>query len=59
MIKWEEAADRTIRSLEHQDTCTPETKTKIREYYKASAVDGKFPSVSEGYSGMMVWDVKH
>jgi SAM-dependent methyltransferase len=56
-VDWEEAADRMIKSLERTEPCTAATKKKIRNYYQTSAVDGKFPSVSEGYSGMMVWNV--
>ncbi|MFA5221373.1 MAG: methyltransferase domain-containing protein [Methanoregula sp.] len=56
-VDWEEAADRMIKSLGRTEPCTAATKKKIRNYYKTSAVDGKFPSVSEGYSGMMVWNV--
>jgi hypothetical protein len=32
-------------------------KKKIREYYKTSAVDGTYCSRSDGYTGMMVWNV--
>lgn len=56
-VGWEEAADHTIKSLERREKCTAATKNKVRDYYKAAAVDGKYHSVSEGYSGMMVWNV--
>jgi SAM-dependent methyltransferase len=56
-VDWEEAADRAIKNLERTEKCTAAIKKKIREYYKTSAVDGKYHSVSEGYSGMMVWNV--
>jgi len=55
--KWETAADRAIKNLERSGECTGAAKKKIRAYYETSAVDGKYTSVSEGFSGMMVWDV--
>jgi len=54
---WEEAADQAIRSIEHNESCTEETKMKIREYFQQSAVNGKCTSRAGGYIGMMVWDV--
>jgi SAM-dependent methyltransferase len=56
-LEWEKAADRTITSLERGGNCTAATRKKVRDYYKAAAVEGKYHSVSEGYSGMMVWNV--
>jgi len=56
-MDWEEAADDTIKSLESTETCTEATKKEIREYYKTSAVDGKYHTKYDGYSGMMVWKV--
>jgi SAM-dependent methyltransferase len=56
-VEWENAADRAIKSLERTGECTAAAKKKIRTYYKNSAVDGKYTSVSEAFSGMMVWDV--
>ena len=44
-------------SLLNAGECTAATEKKVRDYYKAAAVDGKYHSVSEGYSGMMVWNV--
>ncbi|MGD9162315.1 MAG: hypothetical protein PVG39_28155 [Desulfobacteraceae bacterium] len=57
-MPWEEAADRTIKSLERSGSCTAATKRKIREYYETSAVYGKYKARHNGYSGMMVWKVK-
>jgi|WetSurMetagenome_2_1015567.scaffolds.fasta_scaffold43146_2 SAM-dependent methyltransferase len=57
-LDWKDAADRAIKSLEHAGPCTATMKKKIHEYYKISAVDGNITSRSEGYSGMMVWNVK-
>ncbi|NMB78010.1 MAG: methyltransferase domain-containing protein [Methanomicrobiales archaeon] len=56
-VEWEKAAERTIRSLEQKGKCTAATRKEVRDYYRTSAVDGKYNSVSEGYSGMMVWNV--
>jgi SAM-dependent methyltransferase len=56
-VDWEKVADRTIKSLERNGKCTAATKKKVRDYYKSAAADGKYHSVSEGYSGMMVWNV--
>jgi SAM-dependent methyltransferase len=57
-VEWEEAADRAIKALERAGKCTVAEKKKMREYYRTSAVDGKIKITSEGYSGMMVWDVR-
>jgi SAM-dependent methyltransferase len=56
-VDWQEAADRVIKSLEHDGTCSAADKKKIREYYKNSAVDGKYCTRSDGFTGMMVWNV--
>jgi SAM-dependent methyltransferase len=56
-VDWEEAADRAIKSIDDAVICTETTKKKIRDYYKKSAVDGKYHTRSGGYTGMMVWDV--
>ncbi|NMB78005.1 MAG: methyltransferase domain-containing protein [Methanomicrobiales archaeon] len=57
-IPWEEAADRAIQAIDRTEKCTAAEKKKVREYYEATAVDGKCRSHSEGYSGMMVWNVR-
>jgi SAM-dependent methyltransferase len=57
VVEWEKAADRAIKSLERTEPCTAAVKKKIQEYYKTAAVDGKYHSRSEGFSGMMVWNV--
>lgn len=54
---WEEAADEVIRSIERRESCTEETKMKIRHYFQQSAVNGKCTSRAGGYIGMLVWDV--
>jgi hypothetical protein len=56
-VDWEEAADRAITSVDREKTCTETTKLKIRDYFKTSAVDGKYLARAGGYTGMMVWDV--
>ncbi|WP_292368059.1 class I SAM-dependent methyltransferase [Methanoregula sp. UBA64] len=56
-VDWEEAANRTIRFLDHAGNFTSADKKKILRYYEAAAVDGKYSTRSEGYSGMMVWQV--
>jgi SAM-dependent methyltransferase len=56
-VAWDEAADHAIKSLEHAGSCSAADKKKIREYYKTSAVDGKYRTHSDGYTGMMVWNV--
>ena len=56
-LDWEEAADRTIRSLERFEKCTAAEKRKIHKYYKSSAVDGKYRAGHFVYSGMMAWKI--
>jgi SAM-dependent methyltransferase len=56
-VNWEEAADQMIRIIERAGNCTPVTKKKIRTYYRKSAAGGKYPVRSDGYTGMMAWDV--
>jgi SAM-dependent methyltransferase len=56
-VGWEEAADQAIRFVERAEPCSQETQRKIRGYYRQSAVEGKYPVRSDGYTGMMVWDV--
>ena len=56
-VRWEEAADRAIRIIDRAKPCSQEIQGKIRDYYRKSAVDGKYPVRSDGYTGMMVWDV--
>ena len=57
-VNWEDAADRTIRFLDRAKNITTADKKKIRAHYKTTAVDGKYRSQSEGYSGMMIWQVE-
>lgn len=56
-VNWEEAADRTIRFLDRAGDFTAADKKKIRTHYRETAVDGKYRTQSQGYSGMMVWQV--
>lgn len=53
---WEEAAENTIRF--HGRKSSPAICRKIRDYYKSVAVDGKYRSVTEIFTGMMAWNVK-
>lgn len=55
---WEEAADQTIGFIDRGGACTGDVKKKIRTYYRKSAVDGKCTLRSDGYTGMMLWDVR-
>jgi SAM-dependent methyltransferase len=55
---WEEAADQALVFADRGETCTPDVKRKIRSFYRKSAVDGKCRIRSDGYTGMMLWDVK-
>lgn len=57
-VNWEEAAAQMIRFIERAGNCTPVTKRKIRTYYRKSAAGGNYPVRSDGYTGMMAWDVK-
>lgn len=57
MVDWNEAADETIRFLELSEACTPANRDAIREYYRSSAVDGKYHTRHDGYSGAMLWKV--
>ena len=52
---WEEAAERSIRSIERFEKCTAAQKRKIREHFKFTAVDGNYKARHSGYSGMMAW----
>jgi len=56
-VDWEKAADQAIRFVERAKPCTNEAEQKIRNYYRKSSVEGKYPVRSDGYTGMMVWDV--
>jgi SAM-dependent methyltransferase len=57
VMDWSEAADDTIGFLESSNPFTSTNKDEIREYYKSLAVDGKFKTRNDGYSGTMVWKV--
>lgn len=56
-VGWEEAADKAIRCIDRAEILPEETKRKIRDYFQNSAIEGKYPVRSDGYTGMMVWDV--
>ena len=56
-ITWEEAAVRAVKSVEFSRRCAAAAKTKIYDYYRESAVNGKCRIESDGYTGMMVWNV--
>lgn len=55
---WEEAADQALVFADRGEACTPDVKRKIRRFYRKSAVGGKCRIRSDGYTGMMLWDVK-
>ena len=56
-IGWEEAAGQAIRFVERTGPCPEGVQRKILEYYQKSAAGGKYPVRSDGYTGMMVWDI--
>lgn len=57
-VKWEEAAEQLITSLERFEPCTAPVKRRIRDYYKSSAVDGIYKESHTVYSGLMAWKMK-
>ena len=57
-VDWEEAAEQAIGFVSRGEPCGEETEQKIRAYYRNAANGGKYPVRSDGYTGMMVWDVK-
>lgn len=56
-LAWEEAAERAIHFYESAHNVTPAAKSKIRAYYRTSAIQGKYHLQSESYMGMMAWQV--
>lgn len=56
-VGWEEAADQAIRFIDRAEIFPEDTKREIRDYFQKSSTDGIYPVRSDGYAGMMVWDV--
>lgn len=54
---WEEVAEMAIDFLARGREFDAGTKEQIRNYYRNAARDGMYHSVSDSYSGMMVWSV--
>ena len=56
-MPWEKAGARAVKSVEFSGRCSAVAKKKIYSYYRDSAVNGKCRIESDGYTGMMVWNV--
>jgi len=54
---WHVAAESAIESIGRDRNLDNDIKSQIREYFRNAAHDGKYCSVSEVYTGMMVWTV--
>ncbi len=55
---WAEAAAGAIDYFQFEGDLPDETREKIREYFKSIAVNGRYISTSEKYTGMMAWQVE-